>query len=162
MNSLRHGCKGTVFIKSRKVFFKGDQTKTITAACKAIYKNLANTGTWGLAALSKLPNSGIDFEKLSESERRRINTLPAMIYHGVKTEEAVLMRMNSAPRSVAERLGEELITSTGKSGGETSVHDARDFLERMEVSVWNKVRPKTATLSGSDYKNIWELLSGER
>jgi len=62
-------------------FFKGDQTKTITAACKAIYKNLANTETWGLAALSKLPNSGIDFEKLSESERRRINTLPAMLYH---------------------------------------------------------------------------------
>ena len=86
-------------------FFKGDQTKTITAACKAIYKNLANTGTWGLAALSKLPNSGIDFEKLSESERWRINTLPAMIYHWVKTEEAVLMRMNPAPRSVAERLG---------------------------------------------------------
>ena len=62
-------------------FFKGDQTKTITAACKAIYKNLANTGTRGLAALSKLPNSGIDFDKLSETERRRINTLPAMIYH---------------------------------------------------------------------------------
>jgi hypothetical protein len=85
---------------------------------KAIYKNLANTGTWGLSALSKLPNSGIDLEKLSETERRRINTLPAMIYHGVKTEEAVLMRMNSAPRSVAERLGEELKASTGKSGSE--------------------------------------------
>ena len=143
-------------------FFKGDQTKTITAACKAIYKNLANTGTWGLAALSKLPNSGIDFEKLSESERRRINTLPAMIYHGVKTEEAVLMRMNSAPRSVAERLGEELITSTGKSGGEASVHDARDFLKGMEASDWHGVRPETATLSGAEYKKVWELLSGER
>jgi hypothetical protein len=143
-------------------FFKGDQTKTITAACKAIYKNLANTGTWGLSALSKLPNSGIDFEKLSETERRRINTLPAMIYHGVKTEEAVLMRMNSAPRSVAERLGEELITSTGKSGGETSVNEARDFLKSMEKSDWARIRPKDASLSGTDYKNIRELLSGEQ
>ena len=143
-------------------FFKGDQTKTITAACKAIYKNLANTGTWGLAALSKLPNSGIDFEKLSESERRKINILLAMIYHGVKTEEAVLMRMNSAPLSVAERLGEEFKKNTGKSGGETSVNEARDFLKGMEVSDWNRVRPKTAILSGSDYKNIWGLLSGER
>ena len=132
------------------------------AACKAIYKNLANTGTRCLAALSKLPNSGIDFEKLSESERRRINTLPAMIYHGVKTEEAVLMRMNSAPRSVAERLGEEFKKNTGKSGGETSVNEVRDFLKRMEATDWARVRPKTATLSGSDYKNIWELLSGER
>ncbi len=145
-----------------KSFFKGDQTKAITAACKAIYKNLANTGTWGLAALSKLPNSGIDFDKLSESERRRINTFPAMIYHGVKTEEAVLMRMNAAPRSVAERLGVELRASTGKSGAETSVNEARDFLKGMEASDWARVRPETAPLSGSDYKNIWELLSGER
>ena len=143
-------------------FFKGDQTKAITAACKAIYKNLANTGTWGLSALSKLPNSGIDFEKLSETERRRINTLPAMIYHGVKTEEAVLMRMNSAPRSVAERLGEELITSTGKSGGETSVNEVRDFLKGMETTDWARVRPQKAALSGGDYKRVWELLSGER
>jgi len=154
--------QGDSIHKIAESFFKGDQTKTITAACKAIYKNLANTGTWGLAALSKLPNSGIDFEKLSESERRRINTLPAMIYHGVKTEEAVLMRMNSAPRSVAERLGKEFKKNTGKSGGETSVNEVRDFLKGMEASDWNRVRPKTTTLSGSDYKNIWELLSGER
>lgn len=145
-----------------KNFFKGDQTKAITAACKAIYKNLANTGTWGLAALSKMPNSGIDFDKLSESERRRINTLPAMIYHGVKTEEAVLMRMNAAPRSVAERLGEELRTSSGKRGGETSVNEARDFLKGMGAADWTRVRPGTAALTGADYKRVWELLSGER
>ena len=145
-----------------KEFFKGDQTKTITAACKAIYKNLANTGTWGLAALSKMPNSGIDFDKLSETERRRINTLPAMIYHGVKTEEAVLMRMNAAPRSVAERLGEAYKLSTGKTGSETSVSEARDYLKGMEAKDWERVRPKITSLSGSDYKNIWELLSGER
>ena len=112
-------------------------------------------------AHSKLPNSGIDFEKLSETERRRINTLPAMIYHGVKTEEAVLMRMNSAPRSVAERLGEEFKKNTGKSGGETSVNEVRDFLKSMEVSEWNRVRPKTAALSGAEYKRVWELLAGE-
>ena len=72
------------------------------------------------------------------------------------------MRMNPAPRSVAERLGEELITSTGKSGGETSVNEVRDFLKGMDATDWGRVRPRTATLSGSDYKNIWELLSGER
>ena len=143
-------------------FFKGDQTKTITAACKAIYKNLANTGTWGLAALSKLPNSGIDFDKLSESELRRINTLPAMIYHGAKTEEAVLMRMNSAPRSVAERLGEEFKAIVGKDAGGVSVSEARDFLKSMEKTDWARICPKDASLSGSDYKNVWELLSGER
>ena len=142
-------------------FFKGGKTKSITAACKAIYKNLANTGTWGLAALSKMPGSGIDFEKLSPTERRRINTLPAMVYHGVKTEEAVLMRMNSVPRSVAEKLGEEYKSRTGKSSGETSVSEARDFLKKMEAADWERVRPEITSLSGSDYKNVWELLAGE-
>ncbi|MDL1984039.1 MAG: hypothetical protein LWX54_07600 [Deltaproteobacteria bacterium] len=127
-----------------------------------LLKNLANTGTWGLAALSKLPNSGIDFEKLSESERRRINTLPAMIYHGVKTEEAVLMRMNSAPRSVAERLGEEFKASAGKDAGGISVSGARDFLKSMQKSDWARIRPKDASLSGAEYKSVWELLSGKR
>ena len=50
--------------------------------------------------------SGIDFDaKLSEADKRRLNSLPAMIYHGVSSEDAVLMRMNSAPRSAAEALG---------------------------------------------------------
>ena len=84
-----------------------------------------------------------------------------MIYHGLKTEEAVLMRMNAAPRSVAERLGEVYKLSTGKTGSETSVNEARDFLKAMESSDWARVRPGTTPLSGSDYKNIWELLSGE-
>ena len=48
--------------------------------CKAIYVPLVNNGTWGIAALSKF--SGIDFEKLTAAERRKINALPAMIYHG--------------------------------------------------------------------------------
>ena len=108
-----------------------------------------------------MPNFGIDFDTLSEPERRRINTLPAMIYHGVKTEEAVLMRMNAAPRSVAERLGEEYKLSNGKTGSETSVNEARDFLKGMESSGWERVRPEATPLSGSDFKRVWELLPGE-
>ena len=40
----------------------------------------------------------------SESERRRINSIPAMTYHSVGSEDAALMRMNAVPRSVAEEL----------------------------------------------------------
>ena len=85
-----------------------------------------------------------------------------MIYHGVKTEETVLMRMNSAPRSVAERLGEEFKKSTGKGVGKTSVNEARNFLKSMGKNNWDRMCPKDASLSGSDYKNVWELLSGEQ
>lgn len=141
-------------------FFSGeDQTKAITDACKAIYRNLVNAGTWGLSALSRL--SGVDFESLSETDRRRINALPAMIYHGVSTEEAVLMRMNSVPRGIAEKLGNEFRQSLGEQGAEPNVQQARHFLKKLDSGGWTRVRPDNAKLSGMEYKQIWELLSGE-
>jgi hypothetical protein len=142
-------------------FFGGEATDSITKACKAIYRNLVNTGTWGLSALSRMPNSGIKFDALSESERRRINMLPAMIYHGVKTEEAVLMRMNSVPRSIAEQLGAEYRSSSGESVARIRVQQVRDYLKQLDASAWSHVRPEGAHLSGEEYKNVWKLLSGE-
>ncbi len=143
-------------------YFRGDEneTKAITNACRAIYRNLVNTGTWGLSALSRL--SGIKFDSLSESERRRINVLPAMVYHGVKSEDAVLMRMNAAPRSIAENLGKEFRSSIARGADTAGVHEAREFLKSLDTGDWERMLPAGSHLTGRDYKNIWELLSGER
>lgn len=134
-----------------------DQTKALTAACKAIYKTLVNNGTWGMSALSRL--SGIDFDSLSETEKRKINMIPAMIYHGVQSEEGVLLRMNSVPRTIAESLGSVMKDSVPKQN--RSVQDARSFLKQSDISVWEKAVPKTSSLSGEEYKRIWKILSGE-
>lgn len=72
------------------------------------------------------------------------------------------MRMNSVPRSIADRLGKEFRASTGGKIQEASVQQARQFLKALEVSVWERVRPGGAHLSGMGYKHVWELLSGER
>ena len=93
-----------------KIQTREEMTKAITDACKGIYKALANAGTWGLSALSKMPNFGIDYSAITPEDRRRLNLLPAMLYHGVRTEEGVLMRMNSVPRSAAELLGVRFAT----------------------------------------------------
>ena len=65
-------------------------THAITDAGRAIYCTLANYGTWGLAALSKMPTAGLDFSTLPAEAQRAINNLLAMLYHGVNTEEAVI------------------------------------------------------------------------
>jgi hypothetical protein len=144
-----------------KAYFKDKegQTKEITEACKAIYRNLVNTGTWGIAALTRI--SGIDFDALPEQQRRKINALPAMIYHGVKTEEAVLMRMNSIPRSIAENIGAEFKANIGDNaiGG---VRQAREYLKNMGTKDWEKALPKKSALSGGEYREIWGVLAGER
>ena len=134
-------------------------TGALTDACKAIYRAIVNGGTWGVSALSRM--SEVDFDNLPESERRRINALPAMIYHGVCTEDAVLMRMNGAPRSAAEALGGLYREITGEDEGRYSVSRARNFLRELSDQEWNHVRPPDAALSNSDYKRVWEILSGE-
>lgn len=142
-------------------YFKGDQdsTSAITDACKAIYRNLVNNGTWGLSALSRL--SGINFEALNAEQKRHMNLLPAMIYHGVKTEEAVLMRMNGVPRSISEQLGASYHALQNTGNGGTSIRKVRDFLASADIEVWNSARPKNAPLSGAEYKSVWKVISGE-
>ena len=134
-------------------------TRALTDACRAIYRTIVNSGTWGISALSQV--SDIDLEALPEAERRKINAVPAMIYHGVRSEEAVLMRMNSAPRTAAEALGTLYREFTGEDEGRYSVGDARRFLKELGVQEWHDARPEGAPLSGAGYKRVWEILSGE-
>ncbi len=134
-------------------------TDALTNACRAIYRTIVNSGTWGVSALSRM--SGIDFDALSEADKRRINALPAMIYHGVSSEDAVLMRMNSAPRSAAEALGSLYREVNGRDERRYSVGEARRFLQGLSMDDWERVRPEGATLSGTGYRRVWEVLSGE-
>ena len=136
-----------------------DGTRAITNACRAIYRTISNSGTWGIAALSRV--SGLDFERLSEAEHCRINALPAMIYHGVRTEDAVLMRMNAAPRSVAENLGKLYRETVSDDDGRYSVVQAREFLKSLSDGEWRRARPEHSALSGGGYKRLWRVLSGE-
>ena len=136
-----------------------DSKDSLTAACKAVYRAIVNSGTWGVSALNQM--AGPDLDALSEADRRRMNALPAMIYHGVRSEEAVLMRMNAAPRSAAEGLGRIYRDITGDDDSRYSIGKAREFLQDLTPGEWDRARPEDAALSGADYKNVWEILSGE-
>ena len=139
---------------ARKYFSNDNDTDTtaLTNACRAIYRAIVNNGTWGISALSRI--SGFDFDALPERERHRINALPAMVYHGVRSEDAVLMRMNSAPRSAAESLGALYRDFTGEDSNRYSVDKARDFLKQLGSEEWDRVRPANAALSGQGYKRF--------
>jgi len=162
-NITRDWVNGARLEDIAKNYFSHDadrtETEAFTDACRAIYRAIVNSGTWGVSALSRV--SGMDFEGMTEAERRRINVLPAMIYHGVRTEDAVLMRMNSAPRSVAEKLGSIYRATFEKDDDHYSVGKARIFLKNMTTRDWNCARLENAPLSGSGYRRVWEILAGE-
>ena len=147
---------------AKTYFSHGDnrsETEAFSDACKAIYRAIVNNGTWGVSALSRV--SGMDFDRMTDAERRKINALPAMIYHGVRTEDAVLMRMNSAPRSMAEELGSLYRNAFSDDEGRYSIGKARIFLKNMSTRDWNRARPDQAQLNGAGYKRVWEILAGE-
>ncbi len=136
-------------------FFDGSGSNEISKVYDAIYGKLANGGTWGLSALSRI--SGIDFDTLSDEQKRQLNLMPAMLYHGVKSEESVLMRMNSVPRSFAETLGNKFKQQVENR----NVATARQYLNNLLDSDWDSVTSHSKYLSGGDCKKVWQILSGE-
>jgi hypothetical protein len=106
-----------------------------------------------------MPTSGLDFETLSADAKQRINALPSMIYHGVRSEAAVLMRMNSVPRSVAEALGAKFQANSLQE--QLNVKSAREYLKSLDIPDWADARPEGAAMSGEDYRQVWHQLSGE-
>ncbi|KAF3977300.1 MAG: hypothetical protein HFP77_07700 [Methylococcales symbiont of Iophon sp. n. MRB-2018] len=96
----------------------------------AIYSKLANGGTWGLSALTSI--SGLDFEAMSDEQKRQLNLMPAMLYHGVNNEESVLMRMNSVPRSIAGSIGNNFKQQVEKR----NIATARKYLKGLHNEDW--------------------------
>ena len=136
-------------------FFDGSGSDEISKVYKVIYGKLANGGTWGLSALSRI--SSIDFDTLSDEQKRQLNLMPAMLYHGVKSEESVLMRMNSVPRSFAEKLGSKFKQEVKNR----NVVTARQYLKGLVDSDWDLVTSHSQYLSGRECRKVWQILSGE-
>lgn len=130
-----------------------DKDKRISQTYSVIYKNLLNGGTWGLSALSQI--AGVNFDALTEVEKRQINLMPAMLYHGVDNEDSVLMRLNSVPRSFANKLGKQFKAQQG----ERNITTAYNYLKYLSDNDWSTVT-NNQYLSGKDCKKVWQILSG--
>ncbi|HDL60077.1 MAG TPA: DEAD/DEAH box helicase [candidate division WOR-3 bacterium] len=157
-----HWVNGSNIVEiAQRVFPNVDEKGAIQKTTQALYKVIANAATWGLAALQKLPTSGIDWDSLSEIEKRKIANLPAYLYYGVNTDEGVLMRKNNVPRSIANRMG-ELFKEYNKIVNifEVLSSDVTRWLDSQDASVWENAIPVNSNLSGEEYKKIWKKLNG--
>jgi superfamily II DNA/RNA helicase len=137
-----------------------DSTTAIQKATKALYKVVANSATWGLAALQKMPTSGIDWEAMSEIDKKKMANLPAYLHYGVNTDEGVLMRKNNVPRSLAKNMGELYQASIEGSIFTQSSDSVTNWLTTQAIDIWNRAKPQGSPLSGEDYKKVWKKLNG--
>ncbi|WP_461641115.1 DEAD/DEAH box helicase [Labilibaculum euxinus] len=152
--------KSINYIAERYFSNETDSRKRIEKCTRAMYSHLANAATWGLAAIQKMPNSGADWDNLDDTERKKMANLPALLHYGVNTDEAVLMRKNNIPRSIAKKVGELYNASFGGHIFAQSSNEVSAWIDSLDFNIWERVRPTNSSMTGADYKKVWEKLNG--
>jgi replicative superfamily II helicase len=136
-----------------------DKNKAIESTTKWIYKDLANMASWGIAAIQKMPTSGINWDYLTDIEKKKMMNIPAYILYGVNTDEGVLMRKANVPRSIANNLGVVYKQQFGDDIYNSKTSQVIEWLNSQKIEVWEKVLPANSKLSGEEYVKIWKKLN---
>ena len=130
---------------------KLDAVAAMTRCCRNVFGRLTQTASWGLAALQSL-TIGDAFDTMSADEQRTFRNLPARVYYGVNSDEAVALRLLGVPRTAAAPLARSL----GVSASEP-LNEVRARLRAAQVDTWN------AALGGRgvSYHRVWSIMEGE-
>lgn len=120
----------------------------MTRCCQTIFQRLTQTASWGLAALQSLTIGG-SLETLSEAERRSIRNLPARVYYGVNSDEAVAMRVLGVPRSAAESMARQLDVTASEP-----LHRLRTRVSNADASQWTAAMGEV----GASYRRVWSII----
>lgn len=140
--------------------FGGAGRDGITDCVRAIYGRIIQRAAWGLAGIQRIYDGGAGSTAGAGASAAR--NIPAMVYYGVDTDAAVLMRMNSVPRSVAGRIGAAYTEGPGGAGRDlrsAGGREVREWLAGLGEDEWGG--PGPGGISGRDCKMVWSRLSGQ-
>jgi len=126
-----------------------DATKAMTRCCQTVFGKLAQSASWGLAALQSLTMR--DLDELSPDEQRTLRNLPARVYYGVNSDEAVAMRLLGVPRTAATPLARELNVRPSDP-----LHSTRQKLREADAGAWQSALGNR----GSSYRRVWAIMEG--
>ncbi|MBE0576218.1 MAG: DEAD/DEAH box helicase [Desulfuromonadales bacterium] len=127
-----------------------DPTTAMSDCCKNLFGKLTQTASWGLAALQSM-TFGDNFDKMSEAEQETLRNLPARVFYGVNTDEAIALRLLGVPRSAAQPLAVSMGTSI-----DLPIPRLRVELAKKDAQYWTKSLGR----KGHDYYRIWKILEG--
>ena len=127
-----------------------DPVAAMTRCCQSVFGRLTQTASWGLSALQSL-TLGDAFDELSAVEQRSLRNLPARVYYGVNTDEAVALRLLGVSRTAAPALA----TGLGVKVDEP-LHRVRARLRAADVSEWTKAMGER----GTSYHRVWSIMEG--
>ena len=128
-----------------------DPVTAMTECCQNLFGRLTQTASWGLAALQTL-TLGASVERLPEEEQQTLRNLPARVFYGVNSDDAIALRLLGVPRGAAQPLANVL----NRQGPQVSLQDLRTTLTRGDARLWDQALGP----SGSDYLAVWNILEG--
>jgi len=144
---------------AKKLIPSGDSNENIKIISKALYRVIISSASWGISALQKMPTSGIDWDYLSENEKKRILNIPAYIYYGVNTDEAVLMRKANVPRNIAGKLGLKYKEEFGEDFLNHNTETVQKWLSSKTEKDIQTIIPANSPLNANEYIKIWKRLN---
>ncbi|QVW35182.1 DEAD/DEAH box helicase [Geobacter sulfurreducens] len=124
--------------------------RALTDCCKNVFGKLTQTASWGLSALQAM-TFGDDFDQLNEADQQTLRNLPARVFYGVNTDEAIALRLLGVPRGAAQPLAQSLGAARG-----VPLPQLRAQLAQADAGVWTQALGS----SGQDYFRIWKVLEG--
>jgi superfamily II DNA/RNA helicase len=129
---------------------KVDYTTALANCCKSLFGKLTQTASWGLAALQTM-TFGEKFDNLPETEQQILRNLPARVFYGVNTNDAIALRLLGVPRGAAQPLAKKLGTTVS-----LPLPQLRTELSKTDAKIWVQAMGK----SGADYFKIWKIFEG--
>jgi hypothetical protein len=128
-----------------------DPVDAMTRCCRSIFSRLTQTASWGLSALQSL-TVGDALESMSEDDQRTLRNLPARVYYGVNSDEAVALRLLGVPRTAATPLANALGVTASES-----LHGIRGRLRASTIDTWRNALGER----GDSYFRVWTIMEGE-
>ncbi|MBL0210767.1 MAG: DEAD/DEAH box helicase [Holophagaceae bacterium] len=129
-----------------------EATLAMTHCGQSLFGRLTQTTSWGLAALQSMTVKDADREKLPPSEQQSLKNLPARVFYGVNSDEAITLRLLGVPREAAQPLAHGL-------GNEFLARPLSQI--RMDLH-GNGARPWVDALGpiGKAYHRAWTIMEG--
>ena len=128
-----------------------DPVAAMTRCCRSVFGRLTQTASWGLAALQSL-TLGDSFDAMSADDQRVLRNLPARVYYGVNSDEAVALRLLGVPRTAAAPLAKSLGV-----GASEPLNEVRAKLRAANVDTWRTALGDR----GESYHRVWSIIEGE-
>ena len=138
-----------------------DIQRRLTECCRTVYQTLTHQGSWGIGALQSM--SEIADANLSEEANAAIRSVPSMIYFGVPTIEAVLMRSLGVPRSISVVMGKRFTLEATDAEPAPRLQKARAWLEQSSAETWQEVaKESNLPMDGRRMRDVWRIITGNQ